>query len=124
MTHRCRWKAREDDYLRKHWRTGIEARTAMARALNRTPGAVQTRGSRLGLPTVLRPWEAAERSVVIAYYGCGKSPREIATLLPGRSRMAVIGEARRLRSRGLLLASRCFTPSLPRLTFMENPTWQ
>lgn len=113
------WKFREDQYVRKHWGKGGQTAKTIAKTLGtRTPSAVASRAKALHLHSErLKPWTATERAVVLANYG-PLTAREIARMLPGRSRDAVIGEAYRLRMRGRRRGRA--TPSLPRLSFMES----
>lgn len=83
-------------------RAGLSGKTRqsfvkLSRTLNVSPPSVARRAKKLGLqPTPHVTWTEAEIAILEKEWPTGASAREIAWLLPGKSRNAVIGKAHRL----------------------------
>lgn len=91
------WTPEREALFRSLWTDSVPAAEIAAR-LDTTMGAILDRRGVIGLPKRLNPgaWSEAQIETILKLWGEGKSCSEIAMVVPGKSRNAVIGKLHRL----------------------------
>lgn len=92
-----KWTEDRDQHLAEMWNAGVSS-ADIARRLFTTVGAILDRRSIIGLPKrkVSGAWSDAENATIREKWAIGWSASQIAMVLRGRSRNAVIGRLHRL----------------------------
>lgn len=95
-----RWTLEEEKYLLDNW--DQENIDIIMKKLNRTKDSIIRKAQRLGINTsktsgdrIKKKWSEEEEKILYEYYNV-KSTKEIAKLLPGRTRKSIIKKAKQL----------------------------